>query len=192
MKIAIILGTVREGRHTHRVATYLQQAFSQHPSLQTSLLDLKAYNLPIYEDRWEKQENPSADLLRFGQELQSADAIILISPEYHGSYTGVLKNALDHYWKEFKRKPIGVVSTSTGKFGGLTGSIQMQHLILALGGYPISQKWIVSNVNKIFDENNHLIAADAQKAADTFLSEFLWFSQAILQAKQAEADQHEN
>ena len=192
MKIAIILGTVREGRHTHRVANYLQQAFSQHPSLQTSLLDLKTYDLPIFEDRWEKQENPPADLLRFGQELQAADAIILISPEYHGTYTGVLKNALDHYWKEFERKPIGVVSTSTGKFGGLTGSIQMQHLVLALGGYPIPQKWIVSNVNKIFDEDNHLITADAQKAADTFLAEFLWFSQAILQAKQAEADHYQS
>lgn len=184
MDIAIILGSVRKGRKSHLVANHLFQALQAQEGVEPLLLDLQEYNLPLLEEQWAQQDPPPGPLARFGQALHQADGIILISPEYHGSYTGVLKNALDHYWKEFRHKPMGVVSTSTGPLGGINGSIQMQHLILSLGAFPVPQKWLVSRLKELFDESGTLTDPAAQTACETFLKEFLWFSRAISVAKQ--------
>ncbi|MEO0471661.1 MAG: NAD(P)H-dependent oxidoreductase, partial [Bacteroidota bacterium] len=137
MNIAIISGSVRSGRHSHKVATYLHQQLSLRDGIKVDLMDLHTWQLPILENRWKKLDNPPSNLVNFSASLQTADGLIFVSPEYHGSYTGVLKNAVDHYWHEFHRKPIGVVATGSGKFGGINASTEMQQLILSLGAFPM-------------------------------------------------------
>ncbi|MEM7656466.1 MAG: NAD(P)H-dependent oxidoreductase [Bacteroidota bacterium] len=184
MKIAIILGSVRTGRKSHLVDNYLVRLLQAEEGVSPNLLDLKEYDLPLLSDCWAKQDPPPESLVQFGDALQQADGILLISPEYHGSYIGVLKNALDHYWQEFQHKPMGVVSTSTGKFGGINGSIHMQQLILSLGAFPIPKRWVVPHIQEVFDPTGNLTDPSAQKGAHLFLKEFLWFTKAITQAKQ--------
>lgn len=52
MKIAIISGSVRIGRKSHVVALELQKRFMKSGYLQTEIVDLAAYNLPILEERY--------------------------------------------------------------------------------------------------------------------------------------------
>lgn len=183
MKIAIILGSVRAGRKTGKVAHYLHHKLADIAEISPLLMDLRERNLPLLTDRWEKQPMPSDTLAQFSQELKGADAMIFVTPEYHGSYSGVLKNAVDHFWKEFHRKPIGVVCTGSGKFGGINASMELQHLILSLGAYPMPMKLLVPHVGAAFEED--LIPRDEsfKKSAQIFLDEFLWFCRAIVNAK---------
>jgi len=150
-----------------------------------ALLDLREYDLPVFSDRWQHQETPDPALIKLGRELAAADAMLFISPEYHGSYTGALKNAVDHYWKEFHRKPIGVVSTGSGRMGGINGSIQMQQLILSLGAYPMPLKLLVPFVREAFGPDYQPANEDLAQQADRFLEEFCWFGQALSAARAA-------
>ena len=119
--------------------------------------------------------------------MDSADAIILVSPEYSGSYSGVLKNALDYLLKEFHRKPIGTVAVAGGKFGGLNASHQLQSLILHLGAFPMPLKLLVPFVQNVFDAEDTLTDETLTKSFDNFIKEFIWFSEAISLHKQRTA-----
>ena len=143
MQIAIIIGSVREGRYTDKVAHFLHDQLALKPEVHPHIWDLAQDEVPILTNRWAKQEDPHENLPLMSQFLKTADGIILCSPEYHGSYSGVLKNAIDHFWKEFYRKPMGVVATGSGRFGGINASSEMQQLILSLGAFPMPTKLLV-------------------------------------------------
>jgi len=184
MNILILLGSVREGRQSHKIAEHLLHRLEAEGGIVPELVDLKAHPLPIFESRWQQDETPHPALVSLGKRLQQADAMIFVSPEYHGSYTGVLKNAVDHYWKEFARKPIGVVATGAGQFGGLNASTEMQQLILSIGAFPMPLKLLVPQIKYAFDEDDKLVKEKSRELTEKFVGEFLWFARAIVGAKE--------
>lgn len=183
MNIALILGSVRAGRKSNRVALYIQSLLEKEQDISVTLLDLAEFKLPVFSSRWAKESEPASSIVEFSNELSQADAMVLISPEYHGSYTGVLKNALDHYWGEFKRKPIGVVSTGSGRFGGINASSDMQQLVLSLGAFPMPTKLLVPFVQDAFSETGEPNIERVKLDCQRFVDEFLWFAEAITVAK---------
>ena len=185
-KIAIVLGSIRIGRESHKVGELLHKKLSENENIESVLLDLATYDLPMMEQTSGHQP-PHEGLLKFSQNLKRADGMIFISPEYNGSYTGVFKNAIDYFWKEFDKKPIGAVTISTGKFGGITASIQMQHLILALGAYAMPKKLLFPFVKKSFDEQGNLVDEKMEKEVGDFLGELIWLTEAISMKKSKES-----
>ena len=100
-----------------------------------------------------------------------------------------MKNALDYYGKEFSKKPIGVATVSTGKHGGINASNQMQLLALSLGGYALPYKLIVPHADKAFNENNEPTLPELGKNTEKFMKDFIWFSNAIVNAKNGETNE---
>ena len=184
MNILIISGSVRTGRKSHDVAVELQKRFIAHGAKNTNVLDLAEYNLPVLEEKYLAGSSDMPEgLADIQQMLDTADAMVFLSPEYHGSYSGALKNAVDYFWKEFQRKPIGVVAAGSGKFGGINASTAMQELILALGAFPMPYKLLIPTVQNAFDENGNISDNTLSKNFDKFISEYLWFTEAIIDRK---------
>ena len=61
----------------------------------------------------------------------------LVTPEYNNGYPGVLKNALDYFLPEYRRKPVGIVTVSSGGFGGINALAQLRLVLFLMGAYPI-------------------------------------------------------
>jgi azobenzene reductase len=183
MRIAIILGSIRTGRQSHKIAYYLQNQL-QHRDIQVEMIDLLYNQLPLMEERIGRNAAHPAVVDEVGKKLKQADAFILVTPEYHGSYSGVLKNMLDYYWAEFSKKPVGVVTTAGGKMGGINASIQLQHLVLSMGSFPLPVKLLVPEIQHAFDDSFNPQNETVVKATDRFLNEFLWFAGAITAARQ--------
>jgi NAD(P)H-dependent FMN reductase len=184
MKVAILTGSVRSGRQSHKIAHHLERKLRERGA-EADRIDLAETPLPILEDRSGRPPQLQATVQGLSARLRGADALVFVTPEYHGSFSGVLKNALDYFWEEFNKKPIGVVAVSAGKLGGINASTQLQHVILSLGAFPLPLKLLVPEVQSVFDESLQLRSEQVAKAADRFLDEYLWFAQAIVQAKQA-------
>jgi NAD(P)H-dependent FMN reductase len=182
MNIIIISGSTRVGRRSHQATIELAKRMAKH-NIHTEVIDLAEYKFPMLEDTATKHANPPVGLQTFAQKLDAADAMIFVSPEYHGSYSGALKNAVDYVWKEFAKKPIGIVTATTGKFGGINASTQMQLLVLSLGAFPMPYKLLVPFVDEAFDENGVLINETIGKSFEKFISEFMWFAEAIVNHK---------
>lgn len=182
MNVTILLGSIRNGRQSHLIAHYLKEQF-QHRGISIELIDLMETPLPLMEERMGHHPQLPLEVQLVSERLHQADGLIFISPEYHGSFSGVLKNAVDYFWNEFRKKPIGVVSISAGKFGGITASSQLQQLVLSVGGFPMPTKLLVPEVHLVFDPNEQVYQASFVQAADRFLKEYVWFAEAITEKK---------
>jgi NAD(P)H-dependent FMN reductase len=183
LNLAIIIGSVRTGRQSHKAAYYLEKKFSEQKDINVKVIDLVKYEIPILEERLGRTQNPPAAVKEAAEILEQSDAIILVSPEYHGGISGALKNFLDYFLKEITRKPIGVVTTSGGKFGGINASHEIQKLILAIGSYPMPKKMLVPAIHEAFDNDYNVLNEDVAKGAEAFMNEFIWFANAITNGK---------
>ncbi|HKP32675.1 MAG TPA: NAD(P)H-dependent oxidoreductase [Chitinophagaceae bacterium] len=181
LKVAILLGSVRIGRQSHKIAYYIEEQLQQ-TGFDTVMIDLAEHPLPMMAENEEENEVAVSDVSFVGNALKESDGIILVTPEYHGSFTGVLKNALDFFWREFARKPMGVITTGSGKMGGINASTQLQHVILSLGAYAVPTKLLVSEIQHAFDEKGKP-REDVAKFSKRFLEEFTWLLNAIARYK---------
>ncbi len=178
-KITILYGAIREGRLSIRAAKALQNALQPSGKATVTFIDIKDYNLPVMEARLKDMENPPAGLLEISNALETADGIVFVTPEYNNSYSGAMKNCIDYFTKEWAKKPIGICCSSNGKMGGVNASNLLQLLVLAIGAFPMPYKLLVPELHLSLDENGVPQNEIMQKNLDRFVSEYLWFVEAI-------------
>jgi azobenzene reductase len=104
---------------------------------ETRLLNLLETKLPLFDPERSTVEDTSLsdELHKITDYVIWADAFVLVSPDYHGSMSGVMKNFLDHFWEEFAGKTFGYVCTSHEK--GLTAMDQMRTAIRQCYGWSL-------------------------------------------------------
>ena len=173
------------GRQSEKVALELVKQLQEDADSKISYLDIAHYDFPVFEERVSLHPNPPEKLLEFSRQLKAANGIIFVIPEYNGSLPGTFKNAFDHFYAEYKRKPIGVVCVSDGKFAGVQASLQLQTLILHVFAYPMPVKLLVPSVGQAFDEAGNLTDEMVKRGMIRFIKEYKWFAEAIVNQKKS-------
>ncbi|MDQ3048483.1 MAG: NAD(P)H-dependent oxidoreductase [Bacteroidota bacterium] len=183
--IAIISGSVRTGRQSHKVALYLQNFITENKLASAEILDLKEYNFPVLEERLSRTANPDAQMKSFSEKVAKADAVIMVFPEYNAGYPASVKNAIDLLYEEWYHKPVGLASVSSGNFAGLTALNLLQTIFLRIKAIPIASTFPVPNVESTFDEQgNPSDKASTDKRAAGFMKELLWYTEAVRRMKE--------
>jgi NAD(P)H-dependent FMN reductase len=189
MHISIFSGSTRINRQSHRVALALNKIINREGVHTAGVLDLAEYDFPMLEEVLHRHPNPPAGLADFAAQIRQSDAFIFVSPEYNGSYTAALKNAVDYLKeREFAGKVIGVVSVSAGMLGGIRAALAMQQLVLGISGYPIPQMLPVGQVSQRFDEEGNVLDPLFEKNIHTFLGHFFWLGEAVTEKKMARVE----
>lgn len=179
MNIEILSGSPRKDSVTHRAALFLQNYFAQKTQHNVGIIDVRDWNIPcLLQTAWSAPDKAPEELRPLAERIFAAEAFILVSPEYNGSYSGALKNLLDHFPKQ-TRKAFGIVTASTGAMGGIRASQQMQLLINALFGIGSPYMLIIPTIQTKFDDKGNLIDENFQKSIDVFVSEYLWLAESI-------------
>jgi NAD(P)H-dependent FMN reductase len=135
----VILGSTREGRFGDRPAHWILGEASRQPDVDVELLDLRDFPMPFFD----RPTSPSREggvyphpvVTRWAAKIAEADGFIVVAPEWNHGTSAVLKNALDHIFPEWGRKPIGFVS-----YGNAGGARAVEHLRLVaieLNMWPI-------------------------------------------------------
>lgn len=138
MNIVILAGSNRKNATSTRLGEYAAEVI-RGQGHEAVLFDLYEKPLPFYAPD-EKQETDE-HLAELNTVLLAADAIILSTPEYHGSISGVLKNALDHLSQaHFSGKPVLSISSAGGAVG-VSSLTQMQTMVRNLHGIN-APEWI--------------------------------------------------
>lgn len=182
MRIEIISGSPRTGSVTHRAALHLQNRLRQTTDHEVDIIDMKEWNVPPVQSVWVSPEKAPAEFKAMAERVFNADAFILVSPEYNGSYSPALKNLLDHFPKQL-HKPFGIVTASPGAMGGIRAAQQLLLLVPALFGIASPNMLIVPAVDKKFSPDGDLLDENFQNAVHNFISEFLWLSEKIVDEK---------
>lgn len=185
--VPVILGSTRRGRQSVKVARFVLARMERNERIETELVDLLEYDLPIMEERLRFRDDAPPRVEELGGKIARADALVIVTPEYNNGYPGVLKNALDYFLPEYRRKPIGIVTVSAGGFGGITCLAQLRLVTLGMGAFPIPASLPISRVQDTFKEEGGDPANPAlERRADAFLAEVVWFAEAISAQKARE------
>lgn len=181
--IPIILGSIRSGRNSSRVSTWLRGRLEAVGRVETEVVDLRALDLPMMEERLRLLKDPPPSVVSFGETVSRADALLIVTPEYNGGYPGVLKNAIDYLFPEYRRKAVGIVTVSSGAFGGLRVLEQLRDVITTVGALPIPVALPVPKVQELFAEDGTLKDESFAPRADKFLGELLWYTEALTEMR---------
>ena len=177
--IAIISASVRNGRNSHRVALYFKNYLTENQISNVNTLDLKDYDFPIFEERLKFISEPSEPMLAFAKEVENADGIIIVTPEYNGGYPASLKNVIDLLYAEWKRKPIAIATVSAGAFAGSQVITSLQFSLWKIGALVVPAMFPVATVEKTFNEDG--VPTDLEgtnKRANAFLNELKYWIEA--------------
>lgn len=125
MKLQIITGSVRKEALGTTVANWAMEVVSKIDNVDTELLDLRTFDLPLSLEQ-------NAETTRWNEKLSEADAYILITPEYNHGYPAALKNALDHS-HAWGGEPVFLVGYSVGPAAGIRAVEQLRPVVGELG-----------------------------------------------------------
>lgn len=131
MKIVILSGSSRKNSHTLGLAQAIEQQITK-LGQEVELLDVIDLQLPPANPEFHKDPLLHTDkkVVSLAKKLNAADAIVLLSPVYHNSYSGTLKTALDNMAiTQFKGKPVAL-----GSNGGDRTSQVVDHLRIVARG----------------------------------------------------------
>jgi chromate reductase, NAD(P)H dehydrogenase (quinone) len=121
---------------------------------------------------------PEVDAFR--GRVREADAVFFATPEYNSSVPGALKNALD--WASrplatnvFRNKPVAVIGSSAGAFGGVWAAAELRKVLAAMGARVTEAELAVGHAAERFDESGRLVDEDVRdglrEALETLVAE---------------------
>ena len=107
--------------------------------VQIEVFDL--LDIPIYNGDVEAEGKPES-VQRLQERIVAADAVLIATPEYNGSYSGVLKNAIDWASRPFPQpvlaeKPVGIMGAAAGRFGTARAQIALRQLLTGQGSFVL-------------------------------------------------------
>jgi Predicted flavoprotein len=154
IRVVAISGSLREGSLT---TSALRTALlgSAEAGADTKLIDLREYDL-IFAGG-ENHHLAAPGVARLKEDVKQAHGILLGTPEYHGSFSGVLKNALDLMgFDEFEGKMVGLVGVSAGRLGAFDALNSLRNVGRALHAWVVPEQVSIPEAWKFFDDSGRL------------------------------------
>lgn len=153
-RIVGICGALSQQSATHRALVLALEA-AQNAGATTHLLDLREFDLPFAASGFDPAAFP--DVARFNQLVRASDGQIWATPEYHGSYSGALKNALDlGYFAEYEGKVVALVGTAGGSIGAINALSHLRGVARQLHAWVLPTQVSIARSGAAFDENGAL------------------------------------
>lgn len=155
VNVVAICGSLREPSYT-RMALETALIGASELGAHTSLLDLNDFDLPFVDGRDDESTYPLG-VARLRKTVGDAHGIILGTPEYHGSYSGVLKNALDLMgFREFEGKMVGLIGVAGGGMGAVNALNGLRIVGRSLRAWVIPHQVSIPQVEDLFNEDGYL------------------------------------
>ena len=172
--IAVIIGSIREGRAGEKVAKWFMDAVKNVESAQFTLIDLKDHPLPLFADAispaYREGKHSNLDVQAWLDSIQKADGYIFVTPEYDHGIPGALKNAVEYGFKEWNNKPVGFVGYG-GIAAGSRSVEQWRQIAAELQMFDVREAVLIPMVWEAFDEQGHLKNADMHAKTATVVVE---------------------
>ena len=187
MRLAVIIGSVRQGRFGPTVARWFAGQAEEHPDLDVDVIDLAEFPLPMELPGY--GSSPSRDVVRvlsrLTPRLAAADAIVVVTPEYNHSFPAALKNVIDWHGKEWQAKPVGFVSCG-GLSGGLRATEALRVVLAELHAVTVRDTVSFHGAHGQFDDRGDPInPAESNAAAKVLIDQLVWWGRALRDARAA-------
>jgi len=162
-KILAFAGSTREASFNKKLVK-VALAGAAAAGAEVTYLDLRDLALPMFDEDIEKQGLP-AGAKRLKEMMRAHQGLLISSPEYNSSISGVLKNAID--WASrpepgqpslacFNNKVAGLMATSPGALGGMRGLVHLRSILGNINVIVLPGQITVGKASEAFDEAGNL------------------------------------
>ncbi|MFJ8431665.1 NADPH-dependent FMN reductase [Kitasatospora sp. NPDC094019] len=185
LRVAVIVGSVREGRQGRAVTDWFLGTADGDPGLDLDVIDLADVPLPLVMPGWGGAPAPeaAAALADVTPRLDAADAFVVVTPEYNHSFPAALKNLIDWHYTQWQAKPVGFVSYG-GLGGGLRAVEQLRlvfaelHAVTVRDSVSLHGPW-----SGLGEDGAPRDAAVSEGAAKGMLGQLAWWGRTLRSAR---------
>jgi NAD(P)H-dependent FMN reductase len=148
-RVVGLAGSLREKSYT-RMGVERALEGARRAGGSAELLDLREYDLPTYD----ADRDEAGDAAAFAARVREADAVLLGTPMYHGSYSSTLKTALDYCgFDEFEDKTVGLLAVAGGEFP-VTALEHLRSVCRALNAWVIPHQVAIPRAHSQFEDGD--------------------------------------
>lgn len=156
LTLLTICGALRAGSTNRLLLAEAERAFGP---AHLAKADLR---LPLYDNDLEDAEGIPDEVQILADQIRGADAVVISTPEYNKSLSGVLKNALDWVSRvpgaAWRDKPVAIMSAADGRAGGERAQFALRLCMVAFRPRLLTgPEVMVANSRSAFDETGRLI-----------------------------------
>jgi chromate reductase len=153
IKVLAFVGSLRKGSYNKALVRCAVEVAP--PNISIEVFDLEG--IPLYNK--DLEATPPSKVTELKNKIRKADALLIASPEYNYSISGVLKNAIDcasrpKEGNPFEGKPVAIMSASIGKLGGARAQYHLRQTFVFINMHPINRHEVMmSDAAHNVDEN---------------------------------------
>lgn len=164
-KILAFAGSTRSGSFNKKLVA-LAAAGARDAGAEVTVIDLRDFPLPLFDEDLESEHGLPENAKKLKALLLAHDGLLIASPEYNSSITGVLKNSID--WASrtatdeepalagFRGKIAAICSASPGGLGGLRGLVTLRSILGNIGVLVLPDQIAISSAGSAFDADGQL------------------------------------
>ena len=192
VKILAFSGSARNDSYNQRLVTQAAGMMSQYSDVAVTTINLRNYPMPVFNQDDEQSDGLPESARGFKSLLLEHDAWLIASPEYNGSFSALLKNALDWASRSevddepslsaYRGKFAAIMSASPGGLGGIRGLVPLRLLLGNLGVTVIAEQFALKFAAKAFDNDGTLIEESQQKQLQRVVARLRFIASAVSNA----------
>jgi chromate reductase, NAD(P)H dehydrogenase (quinone) len=138
IKVLAFAGSLRKGSYNKALVRAAVEVAPENVAIE--VFDLEG--IPPFNQEFEA--NPPQRVKEFKEKIRNSDALLIATPEYNYSISGVLKNALDCASRPrvdtpLEGKPVAIMSASTGRLGGARAQYHLRQSFIFLNMQPVNR-----------------------------------------------------
>lgn len=172
-KILAFAGSGRTNSYNKMLLKIAAQG-AEESGVEVTFFDFKDHPMAIYDGDFADQHYFDANAKLFKQALREHQGLLIASPEFNNSLSGILKNALDwatipedeeRPYDVFRGKVAGLLSTSPGSMGGIRGLEHLRSILANIQVMVLPEQFVVPFSSRAFNEEGILVNEQQQSRA---------------------------
>ena len=171
-QIAVVVGSLRHDSFNRKLAS----AIVKFAPSEFSFTQVQIDDLPLYDQ--DDDANQAESVKRLKNEIQGAQGLLFVTPEYNRSIPGVVKNAIDHASRPYGQsawagKPAGVLGASIGAIGTAVAQQHLRNVLAYLDVPTLGQPEAFLQAKAgLFDEAGN-IGADSKQFLQNWMDQYV-------------------
>ncbi len=187
IKIVVFSGSSRAGSINKKLVK-ASIPFLEEFGAEVQLLDMKEYQLPIFDEDIEKNEGIPKVVCDLKEIFINADGFLISSPEYNGFFSGSFKNMIDWLSRPldghppldcFLGKTVALLAASPGGLGGVRVLPHVRHLLSNLQMHVIPGQFGLGNAYAAFDESGMLVDVKQKESVSKICKSLVEITQVL-------------
>lgn len=152
-KIVVVQGSVRPNNNTAKAVAVVAKYVGNMPGLEIDVID------PTHMELALPGRGITEDAKAMQQKLREANGVVLVTPEYHGSYSSTMKLLIDNmgFPSGLSGKPIALLGVAAGRIGAIKALEHLRSVASHVGGLVLPGPVSIASVNNVFDKDGNLL-----------------------------------